>query len=515
MNVLEDAAALIVAQFTDRDDNDTHSFSIDTTGTIGGVTDNGDGTFSYDPNAQFEHLAFGETAIDSFIYTVTDSFGGTSTSTIELLIQGQSDAPIVADLTASVMEFGDPIVLTPLFTDVDVNDTHTISFDGIRESAFGEIRYDSEDNTIIYTPSNFPIIGLGVGEVAIDAFEYVVTDNTGFSTSALITIEITGVNADPIILNGPVEVILNENAIEDGFGGNLVFLTSGTIDFDQDNLHIVNLVLVSGDDSGVEQNLLSDFPYLEVDTDFYDALNVGDEEIITYTYDIIDGQGGSVSQTATITILGENDAAELSGDTSGAVSTTGQPSASGVLLSMDVDNEDNVFQTSSGSTSYGAYSINASGSWTYVVNSDVTGIFIDNFEVLSEDGTSQIVTIAINRPLPITDFSDFTPTFGTMESDNINALDGDNNIVFGLEGDDTIYGGTGVDILIGGTNVSEGEGIITRTDASDNDTHETAIALNDAFRLFTDPDVEDSDICLLYTSPSPRDATLSRMPSSA
>ena len=26
---------------------------------------------------------------------------------------------------------------------------------------------------------------------------------------------------------------------------------------------------------------------------------------------------------------------------------------------------------------------------------------------------------------------------------------------------------------------------------------------------------DDSDICLLYTSPSPRDATLSRMPSSA
>ena len=28
-------------------------------------------------------------------------------------------------------------------------------------------------------------------------------------------------------------------------------------------------------------------------------------------------------------------------------------------------------------------------------------------------------------------------------------------------------------------------------------------------------DINESDICLLYTSPSPRDATLSRMPSSA
>ena len=34
--------------------------------------------------------------------------------------------------------------------------------------------------------------------------------------------------------------------------------------------------------------------------------------------------------------------------------------------------------------------------------------------------------------------------------------------------------------------------------------------------IMTDPDMADATyICLLYTSPSPRDATLSRMPSSA
>ena len=37
----------------------------------------------------------------------------------------------------------------------------------------------------------------------------------------------------------------------------------------------------------------------------------------------------------------------------------------------------------------------------------------------------------------------------------------------------------------------------------------------DAFQHYDDLGLKDNTVCLLYTSPSPRDATLSRMPSSA
>ena len=40
-------------------------------------------------------------------------------------------------------------------------------------------------------------------------------------------------------------------------------------------------------------------------------------------------------------------------------------------------------------------------------------------------------------------------------------------------------------------------------------------AADDRLRLYPDPDATELKDCLLYTSPSPRDATLSRMPSSA
>ncbi|WP_353929307.1 cadherin-like domain-containing protein [Okeanomitos corallinicola TIOX110] len=68
--------------------------SIDTTGTLGTVTDNGDGTFEYDPNGQFESLKDGETATDTFTYTISDGNGGTDTATVTVTINGVNDAPV-------------------------------------------------------------------------------------------------------------------------------------------------------------------------------------------------------------------------------------------------------------------------------------------------------------------------------------------------------------------------------------------------------------------------------------
>ncbi|MCP4251135.1 MAG: hypothetical protein GY778_29205, partial [bacterium] len=65
--------------------------SFDTSGTLGLVTDNGDGTFGYDPNGQFEGLAAGASATDSFSYTLSDGQGGTDTATVTVTIQGRDE----------------------------------------------------------------------------------------------------------------------------------------------------------------------------------------------------------------------------------------------------------------------------------------------------------------------------------------------------------------------------------------------------------------------------------------
>ena len=61
------------------------------------VTVNADGTFSYDPNGQFEYLAVGESTQDTFSYTISDGNGGTSTATATVTVNGVNDAPVAVD----------------------------------------------------------------------------------------------------------------------------------------------------------------------------------------------------------------------------------------------------------------------------------------------------------------------------------------------------------------------------------------------------------------------------------
>ena len=74
---------------TDADVGDTLSVAgIDTTGTLGLVTDNGNGTFGYNPNGQFDYLAAGQPATDTFRYTVSDGNGGLDTAVVTITVTG-------------------------------------------------------------------------------------------------------------------------------------------------------------------------------------------------------------------------------------------------------------------------------------------------------------------------------------------------------------------------------------------------------------------------------------------
>jgi len=67
--------------------------SVDLSGTKGSVTNNGDGTFTYRPNGQFETLAQGQIGTDQFSYTISDGRGGSDTAMVSIVIDGVNDAP--------------------------------------------------------------------------------------------------------------------------------------------------------------------------------------------------------------------------------------------------------------------------------------------------------------------------------------------------------------------------------------------------------------------------------------
>ncbi len=79
----------VLSNDTDIDASDSLTIdSLNIAGTLGLVTDNGDGTVSYDPNGQFDSLGKGQSATDSFTYTVSDGNGGTDTATVTVVING-------------------------------------------------------------------------------------------------------------------------------------------------------------------------------------------------------------------------------------------------------------------------------------------------------------------------------------------------------------------------------------------------------------------------------------------
>ena len=107
--------------------------------------------------------------------------------------------------------------------------------------------------------------------------------------------------------------------------------------------------------------------------------------------------------TVTVLITGTNDAAQISGTATAAL-TEGDAvlTASGVLTVSDVDSSETfVAQTAiNGSNGHGQFTINSAGAWTYTLNNAknefVEGTkYTDSFSVSSSDGTTKELTVTI------------------------------------------------------------------------------------------------------------------------
>ncbi|WP_206599941.1 Ig-like domain-containing protein, partial [Pseudovibrio sp. W74] len=124
----------------------------DTTGTLGAVTVNDDGTFSYDPKNLVGSLGFGETTTDTFTYTVTDSAGASAIETASVTIIGESEIlsgstgddiySITADSGSTMIDYT---------TEVDSGGYDTIVFEDLTLSdlTITTIEHDDENGTAL------------------------------------------------------------------------------------------------------------------------------------------------------------------------------------------------------------------------------------------------------------------------------------------------------------------------------------------------------------------------------
>ena len=172
------------------------------------LTLSADGNFEYDPNGAFEALAVGETATDSFNYTVSDSNGGTDTAAVEITINGANDMPEVAgaDLTVDENQTTAGLITA---TDQDASDALTFRVSGGADAGqftidanTGELSFSVAPNYEMPTDAD----GNGVYEAQVE-----VRDGHGGVAMAPVSVTVQNVNDPPMLHTAALTI--DENKI--------------------------------------------------------------------------------------------------------------------------------------------------------------------------------------------------------------------------------------------------------------------------------------------------------------
>jgi large repetitive protein len=348
----------------------------------GSVIVNTDGTFTYDPDGDFEYLAEDETATVSFTYKATDDHGSTSNvSTVTVTVTGENDAPVTMDQTVLALEDGPAVTDSFDGDDIDSdNDTNDLIYSIVTPLGTNEGSVIvNTDGTFTYDPDG-DFEYLAEDETATVSFTYKATDDHGSTSNvSTVTVTVTGENDAPVTMDQTVLALEDGPAVTDSFDGD---------DIDSDNEQndlIYSIVTPLGTNEGsVIVNTDGTFTY-DPDGDF-EYLAEDETATVSFTYKATDDHGSTSNvSTVTVTVTGENDAPVTMDQTVLALEDGPAVTDSFDGDDIDSDNEQNdliySIVTPLG-TNEGSVIVNTDGTFTYDPDGD--------FEYLAEDETATV-----------------------------------------------------------------------------------------------------------------------------
>ena len=381
------------------------NYTVDVTGHWNYTLDN--------TNSAVEGLSNTQTLTDTFNVHTVD---GTA-QVVTVTIHGTNDVPVITGTaTGSVTEdvnlSGNNLSTSGALgiTDVDQGQSNfTIQASTPGSNGYGTFTL-AADGHWTYTADDHQtaIQQLGASESITDSFTAVSSDGTA---SQLVTVTIHGTNDVPVITGTSTGSVTEDVGLS---GNNLV--TSGALgitDADQGQSNFTIQASTAGSNGYGSFTLDAAGSWTYTADDSQTAIQqLGAGQSITDSFTAVSSDG-TASQLVTVTIHGTNDAAVISGDISGDATEAGGVAngtpgtlALGTLTDIDIDNPPNTFEADSGAgdSSYGTWSINASGHWTYAVADDNSAVqalnvgdtLSDSFTVRTIDGTTQLVTVTIH-----------------------------------------------------------------------------------------------------------------------
>ncbi len=380
-------------------------------------------------NAAVDGLAVGGTLNDAFTVTAVD---GTS-QVVSITITGVNDAPLVTGAVDSgeVTEGPLPVMTTTGtidFGDVDLIDAHVTSVTPGGSGYLGALVADVTNASSgdgsghvrwVFLANNQLRQALQDGQQLMQTYIVEIDDGHGGTVSQLVTITITGTNDAAVITGDTAGSVIEAGGVANVIPGVPVVsgdLDAADVDDPDDVWEAVGSPAASVSGYGsYTMTATGAWTYtLDNNNTTVQALNADVSLIDSFMALTTDG----TSQLVTITITGANDAAEITGDVSGAVTEDGVQTASGNLDVADEDSGENQLQPiaagTAGSNGYGTFEVLADGAWTYTLDNADPAVqalpagqtLQDTITVTSADGTdTQLITITItgaNGPAVIT-----------------------------------------------------------------------------------------------------------------
>ena len=165
----------------------------------GAVVNDGDGTLTYTPAADFH-------GTDTFTYTVAGA-GGVATGAVTVAVTPSADPPEAGDDTAATLA-ATPVSILVLANDTDVDgDVLTIASVDTTGAA-GVVAIAPDRRSLTFTP--------GAAFIGTDVFSYTVSDGHGGTDSAAVTVTVTAAataDLEVTAIDGPTGSLVGHPAV--------------------------------------------------------------------------------------------------------------------------------------------------------------------------------------------------------------------------------------------------------------------------------------------------------------
>lgn len=330
-------------------------------------------------------------------YRVTDPAGASVQRAIFVEVMDSADAPVFASAASFTVDENqaDAGVVAAVDPDREASAPQGISYslaagDGDADNARFEI--DAASGALRFlTAADY--------EDAQHAPTYSVrvraTDSEGSTAEQVITVAVRDVNEAPVAAN------MIAYAREDGPAVTIVPVYS---DPDAGDSHTVTF-----DASNTVGNVSFDGQAFTYDAaGRFEQLSAYSSATETFTFTVTDAAGVATTRTVTVNVLGDNDAASMSGTTTGAVTEDAGPflggwlQATGVLTVTDIDQgESQLYPPTTDNTGPGDFLV-AGSQWRYLVDNNAVQYLgagqalVDSIVVTSMDGTaSRLLEVTI------------------------------------------------------------------------------------------------------------------------